>query len=304
MRILLLACLLMLGAPPAWAQRVQTGIAGDSIRVGDPFRAVVRIELPPGSDIVLPDSLASTADVENAGTVRLRRDSANGVLTVSAAYPLTAWRPGTLDLPVLTADVRSGAGTRRITIDLPQVAVVSVLPADTTNIEARPAKDVMGGNRVWWPWFVAALLLLAALIALYIWWRRRRARAAADAPMPLIMPRERALEELERIRKLGLLEQGDFRRFYTLLSEVARKYLQTVEPALSTWLTTEELVARTADRAELKPAHAVLRHADLVKFARSVPDREAAARDLDRTIEWVNGFPAPIVAPADVEKVA
>jgi hypothetical protein len=288
----------VLAASPVLAQRVETGISRDTIRVGDPFRAVVRIELAPGTDLVLPDSLVSTEDVESAGTVRMRRDSANGVVSIAAAYPLTAWRPGPLPLPELNVTLKTPQGDRVQTIKLPDITVVSVLPADTTNIQAKPPKDVLGGNRVWWPWILALILALALALALFWWWRRRRKARPEDVPLPMIMPRERALEELERIRKLGLVRAGDFKRHYTLVSEVLRKYMSTTEPKWSTDLTTDELAQRTLEVSEAKPAISVLRQSDMVKFARSVPDAQTAERDLERTSDWITEYPAP--APVSV----
>lgn len=120
--------------------------------------------------------------------------------------------------------------------------------------------------------------------------------------MPLIMPRERALEEIERIRKLGLIEQKEYKRYYTLVAEVLRRYMQTVEPSWSTHLTTEELQARAS--TEAKPAMAVLRQADLVKFARSIPGSETAHGDLDRSRAFIESYPHPLETAAPEERVA
>jgi hypothetical protein len=229
----------------------------------------------------------------------MRRDSANGVVSVAAAYPLTAWRPGPLPLPELGVTLKTPQGDRVRTIKLPDITVLSVLPADTANIEAKPPKDVLGGNRVWWPWLLGLMLALAVAVALFWWWRKRRRAQPEDVPLPVIMPRERALEELERIRKLGLVREGDFKRHYTLVSEVLRKYMSTTEPKWSTDLTTDELAQRTKDVAEAKPALSVLRQADMVKFARSIPDAQTAERDLERTREWITQYPAPVAVPAE-----
>lgn len=286
----------------ARAQEIQTRISKDTIRVGDPFRALVRIELPPGTDIVLPDSLTPTDDVENAGKVRMRRDSAGGVVTIAAAYPLTAWRTGPLELPVLSVTVRTPNGRQQRAITLPSVNVISVLPADTTGIKAKPPKDVLGPDRLWWPWIVAALVLLALLALAYWWWRRRARNRSDDVIIPTIMPRDRALEEIERIRKLGLIEQKEFKRYYTLVGEVLRQYMQTIEPAWGTHLTTEELHARAS--AQASAAMTVLRQADLVKFARGIPAPETAQGDLDRTRAFIESYPPPPAPAAPEERVA
>lgn len=303
MRALIALLAVYVCASAADAQTVQTRISHDTIRVGDPFRAIVRIELPAGMEIMLPDSLTPTEDVENAGKVRMRRDSANGVVTVVAAYPLTAWRTGLLELPMFMPWLRDAEGRKQMAVALPDINVVSVLPADTAKIKPKPPKDVLGPDRLWWPWILLAVVLALALAALYWWWRRRRrAHAAVEAPIPAIMPRERALREIERIRKLGLVEQKEYKRYYSLLTDVVRPYMQTIEPAWSTHLTTEELAARTAGHAEVKPAMSLLRRADLVKFARSIPEPDAARADLEHARAWVSSYPA--LAAVHEEKVA
>lgn len=283
---------------------VKTGLSRDTIRVGDPFRAVISIDLPRGTDAVLPDSLQPTEDVENAGKVRMRRDTANGALRILAAYPLTAWRPGSLTLPDLNVVLRTSAGDRHVAIKLPAIPVLSVLPKDTAGIKPKPPKDVLGPNRLWWPWILAAVLLLLALIAAYWWWRRHRNREVPAVPIVPIMPRERALEELERIRALGLIEEGLYKRFYTLVSEVLRQYLATVEPAWSTDLTTTELARIVRGNTDVSPAIAILRNADMAKFAKYVPQKDEAVRDLERAFDLVRKYPAPVPATSTEAKAA
>ncbi len=287
---------LLLAAPmavPAQQPRVATALSRDSIRVGDPFRVVVRIDLPAGVSAALPDSLEAGEDIENAGRMRMRRDSANGAWRVRAVYPLTAWRPGQLPLPELSVVLRSAAGERTVAVKLPSVPVLSVLPKDTTNIQAKPAKDVLGGNRLWWPWLLAALLLLLAL-ALAYWWYRTHRRAAVPPAQPEVMPRERALAELRRIEQLGLIEEQQFKRFYVLLTALLRAYLETVHAQWGTGLTTEELARVMGRGDELRPAVSVLRGGDMVKFARHESNQADARRDLNRARDFVQAYPPAV----------
>lgn len=287
-------------AAPSYAQRIATGISRDTIRVGDTFRAVVRIGLAPGTGVMLPDTLPAGEDIENAGKVRMRRDSTSDGVSVVAAYPLTAWRPGTLALPALDVILREGTAERPLSIELPDVPVLSVLPADTAGIKPKPLKDVLGGSRLWWPWLLAALLLLLAL-ALAYWWYRRRKRAVQPLTeaLPVIMPRERALEELERIRKLGLVEQQEFKRYYTLISEVLRQYMASAERAWSADLTTDELAQRTRQVGDVADAISVLSSSDYVKFARGVPTAADARADWDRAHDWISRF--RVIQPGELE---
>ncbi|HEX6559481.1 MAG TPA: hypothetical protein VF021_08460 [Longimicrobiales bacterium] len=284
---------LLAAVTAAHAQVVQTGLSRDTIRVGDPFRAVVRVIVPEGTEIVFPDSLPATEDVENSGKMRVKRDSAVGGSSVVAAYALTAWRPGALTLPDVRVVLKTANGERTLGIRLPAVHVVSVLPADTTGIQAKPPKDVLGGNRLWWPWLLAALLLLIALGLWYWWYRKRRREEPALDVIPTIMPRDRALHELDRIAQMDLLREGLYKRYYTLVAEVLRQYMTTVEPSWTGYLTTEELARKVRGRSEITGAIAVLRNADMVKFAKQTPSQSEASRDLDRTRDFITDYPPP-----------
>jgi hypothetical protein len=304
MKRALVLFMLLLCVKTASAQRVVVGLSSDSIRVGDPFRVLVRVSVPKGATVVLPDSLPTTEDIENSGKVRTRRDSTSAGVGVLAAYPITAWRADSVALPPIVVVFKSNLGEQRLTIDLPVVPVISVLPPDTAGIEPKPPKDVLGANRVWWPLLLAALLLVA-LIALAIWWWQRRKRTVGEIEaVPQALPRERALEELERVRQAALVEKGEYKEHYTRVAEVLRRYAATVNPALSTDLTTSELAERVRDDAAVKPALAVLKHSDMVKFARSVPGAADAHADLDRARDWITAYPPPVVEAAHEEKAA
>lgn len=271
----------------ASAQRVHVGFSRDTIRVGDPFRAVLKIDVPPGTEVVLPDSMTPAEDVENAGRVRARRDSTAAGVSVVAAYPLTAWRTGPLTVTDLKVLFKSTTGDRTISVKMPPLNVVSVLPADTSNIQPKPPKDVLGKDRLWWPWILLALVVATAIAVGYWLWRRRRRKPVMEEAVPLVLPRDRALQELERIRKLGLAREGMYKRHYSLVSEVLRQYMETLDPNWIGGLTTDELSRLTRSRVEVKPAIRVLRNADMVKFAAAPATTDDAEGDLDRARDWI-----------------
>lgn len=285
------ACLMLLaGATPASGQQPRGAVVPEAITVGDVFHAAVRLEIGEGARIAAPDSLDLVADVEHAGRREVRIDTAGGVRRATITYPLAAWRPGTYELPPLPIRILDAQRDTTLRVPLPAFEVSSVLPADTAGIEPKPAKDVLGANRLWWPILLA--LLIAALIAtaLYIWWKRRR---AVDEPLvftPAVPPLDAALAQLAALRREGLIERGEFRVFYGRLTETLRHYAAAIEPHWSVDLTTSELAVRLRASAGMQDAlelTRILGEADMVKFARAVTTRDNAARDLDAARAWV-----------------
>lgn len=299
--------LLLLCAGTASAQQPRAAVVPESITVGDVFHAAVRVDLREGMTVSAPDSIALIEDVEQAGRREVRIDSAGGARHAIVMYPLAAWRPGTYELPDITLRLAGVGVDSVVSVALPSFDVRSVLPADTAGIEPKPAKDVLGANRLWWPILLG--LLLAAVIgtALYIWWRRRNAVEETVVFTPDVPPLEVALAQLAALRREGLIERGELRPFYERLTETLRHYAAAVEPRWGVDLTTSELAGRL--RAELDVTDAleltrILGAADMVKFARAVTTRENASRDLDAARAWIEGFAARSEPDTDARRAA
>jgi hypothetical protein len=317
MRSLVTLGVALLCAAGVHAQRPvpQAAVVPEAITVGDVFHAAIRLDLPAGVQLAAPDSLVLPEDLEHAGRRELRFDTAAAAADGSAArrvtvvYPLTAWRPGSYELPPLALRLVGDGAATTLAVQLPSFEVRSVLPADTAGIEPQPARDVLGPNRLWWP--IVLALLLAALVmgGLYYWWRRRRRPPVEQevAPAIIVLPRAAALERLAELRRSGLIERGEMKPYYEQLTETLRHYAASLSAAWSTDLTTAELSALPASRRvphamDLLP---ILQGADMVKFARAPATQEGAWRDLDAAVAWIErAEPEQHAAGTDDRRVA
>jgi hypothetical protein len=309
--LLALAVAALLGPGPAMAQEVARGvILSDSARVGDRVPVAVRVVVGPDERVALPEFLPLQGDeLENAARVRERTETLeDGRTQVTGVYTITPWRPGLMELPEITVQVRSSTGEiRTITATLPALEVHSVLPADADALQPMPPKGVVGPSYAWWPFVLLALLLAA--VAFLAWWvmkRRRGAGVGVALAVPAVPPRERALAALHEARDAGLVERGEWKDFYSRISHALREYLEALEPTWGEDLTTTEVLARV--RTDVGPREAaalsnLLRAADQVKFARRTPDGEAARAEWTAARDWVARFDGP-PRPETVEAAA
>lgn len=278
--------------------RASAAVVPQTITVGDVFHAAIRVAAPAGMEIVFPDSLELPREVESAGRREIRIDTIGGEHQVTAVYPLTAWRPGDVPLPPAEITVRDTAGARTIEVSFPAFALASVLPTDTAGIEPKPAKDVLGANRIWWPILLAAGVLLALLAALW-WWYRRRAPHETVAPSPVVSPRERVFARLDAARSAGLVEAGRTKEFYIEVTEALREYLETLDVRWSRDLTTSELAGRMRGLgvdAQAAALIGLLGNGDLVKFAQRRPLSAEAYADWTTAHRFVESFDWPLPA--------
>jgi len=305
-RILAAACLAF-GAVPAAAaaQQVATALEPDTIRVGEPLRVAVRVTLTAGAAVSFPDTLPVPEDVENLATVRLMTPDSAAPDRTTALYTVTAWRPGALALDTLRVPVRDADGTTRtLLVDLPDGAVVSVLPPDSSGLEPKPDAGVLGPSFVWWLWLLAIVAIIAVLGLLLWWWHRRRSRQVA-APVPAVPARERAIAALDEAWRARPEHGRAPDPFYARVSRIMRAYLDELDPAWGLDRTTPELSAALLARLTAEEAarlRDLLREADQVKFARAWPPADEAERFWRAAREFVEGFREPAgEAEAEVE---
>jgi hypothetical protein len=301
---LLVTALLPIALPhAARAQSVRTATLPDTITVGDVARAAVRVTVPRNAVVTFPDSLVLPAELENAGDRTITIDTSATGLEITAEYAVAGWRPGAHALPVVPFTI--DGVTYAATFD--SMRIQSVLPADTTGIKPKPLKAVLGGTRVWWPILALLLALLVVAAIAYVIWRRRANRIVELPAAPRRPARDLALDRLQRARDAGLVERGDMKQFYSEMSDALREYVAAVDASLTTDLTTTELTLATRRRGATAAAVdlvTLLRSADMVKFARRVPDPAEAYDVWARARAWVSDVTWPPVPREQTERAA
>lgn len=264
---------------PADAQsRVQMGVSvlPDTVRVGDPFRVVVRVRAPAGATVEFPPVPDSAGPVQALDPMTTRT-AAGDLVDVTAVYRLAAWE---LDLqPIELGDVivRLGGDRTVATVRGAAVYVQSVLPPDSSLHVPKPARALVDlPESRWLFWLLLALAALAiGLLAWWLWrrWQARRRAASGDEDAYAYAQRE-----FERIEALGLVEAGERGRFVALMADVMRDYLARRVTGAHPSLTSTELLAsmRHAPAVPKERLAGVLTEVDLVKFARRPVDAEQA----------------------------
>ena len=210
----------------------------------------------------------------------------DGTKTTSQEIKVAVFGTGNLETPDLPISVRGPDGTVEQVSPLP--VELRVLPGitdpDAPLEDIQPQADLSTP-----PWddpvvrhstllIVLAGLLAGALVAAYLIRRRLQ-----GAPLPVLDPRtpwEIAIDELDRIERLDLPEDGWFKEHYTLVADTTRVYVQAmylrdVSPVDAIDMTTDEiwvaLRRSSLDYDDAKLVLDLLREADFVKFAKYRP---------------------------------
>jgi hypothetical protein len=170
-------------------------------------------------------------------------------------------------------------------VAFPALRVTSLLgeQIDPSQFRDIAGEIVLVGPLDWWPWAAgAAGLVLAGAVA---WWMLR------GRPRAPLAPDAWALAEFRRLEGAGLPAQGDFGRYYDELTGIVRRYVALRYAIPADRQTSREFLEATRAHpdfpaTEAERLRALLRLADLVKFAKAEPTRA----ECDANLAEARGF--------------
>ncbi len=127
------------------------------------------------------------------------------------------------------------------------------------------------------PFILGAFVVIVLIVfALFVWRYVRKRRAAVTAtPKPAHVL---AYEQLDLLENKRLVEKGIVQEYYVRLSDIFRHYLQNRFAIFAVEQTTQELLRSITGMSDMSSAaknqtQNFLLHADLVKFAKYLPEK-------------------------------
>jgi hypothetical protein len=275
-----------------------------SYRIGDLIRVTLEIRAVNGVTYTTPDWAG-----DSLGRLELKSKSApqtvryRGGYGQKIAYTFTSWETGQFTLPALSFKYLTKSGqTARYTIPACKIRVVSVLPKGRTKaqllaLQPKKSKPPVRLPPTYRPlWYLAAIGAVGGVTALLIfWWRKYRSTLTAAETQNLTPPEPAhviALRRLNNLKEHDLLAQGNFKVYYSELSECLRAYLEDRFQIKALEMTTEEFLSYLSND-QLLPGDCrqILRHflqtSDLIKFAKHLPELAEAAAAWDQVYQIV-----------------
>ena len=125
-----------------------------------------------------------------------------------------------------------------------------------------------------------ALIILSLIVWYVVWYMRNKWQGSVRdvKPTPKLPPHVIAIKALDELRNRKLWQNGKHKLYYSTLTEILRLYIEGRWEVGALEMTTDEIITALRDvdikhdsRSNLV---AILRTADMVKFAKALPDAE------------------------------
>jgi hypothetical protein len=256
---------------------VAVRVEPQTVSIGSRFRYTVEVTSDAGAEVFVAQPAERLGDFDIVDFGIDPAVAREGKTVLSRWYTLVGYSPGEHMVKAPPVHYRV-AGSEMLEAPSAEirVSVESVLekagsPTDIRDI--KPPEAVPVDRRPYY--LLGGGLVLALLLVAGLYWffnRDKRAQVAAP-PRP---PHDLAVEELERLRRRGLVAEGAFKEYYSALSGIVRTYVEQRFHIRAPEMTTEEFLLIAARSGKLLGQHRSLLgdflvESDLVKFARHMP---------------------------------
>lgn len=235
----------------------------DSAAIGSTVVLTLRYRLPEGAGF---SGIPIIKGLENL--TRVDREIGPDKIRITLLVDqLDSWKTGPLSLDYLDKEGK----IQVLTTDPVSLTMLPNLGERPEEAELRPIKGIVPTKAMWLkslPWIACISALLLIIFGLFWWYYRRRRKDLLT--MVQEPPYVLAKREIEQLEIQGLFEKGQAKAFYFRFSEILRQYLETLRGFPAAEFTTEEIascISHEQDRRLLS----ILRQADLVKFADTIP---------------------------------
>ena len=266
--------------------KISGSITPDSIGIGDRFIYTIEVDKDIAQGIYFPIIGGEQTHYELIEQPRVDTLERNGRrVKVRQTYHLAAFQEGVHHIvpQVIYADKNI---TDTLSGDDTMHLMVTTFIIDSTAhsiFDIKPQKDMpfkFAEIAGYVKWTIIALLLLALLA--YVAWRvmRHYGKSLSDIfrPAPPLPPHEVARQALEKLYVQRLWQADKHKLYYSTITDILRIYIDGRFGVGAMEMTSDEIIAAMRNveisQKSLMDLTQILRDADLVKFAKAMPEAE------------------------------
>lgn len=257
-------------------QKVETSIDTTKNKIGAEFKLTLKTSVDTLSKVVFPKlkNIGALEVIQSYPIDTIKKDDRYELIK---KYGLTQFDSGKYTIPSIKILINN----KQFLSDSIKVEVANV-QVDTLRQKMYDIKEIVKSEDSigdWWKYLLGILLILG--IGAFVYWYLKIRQKKKIEEEVYKTPIEKATTLLNILEKKELWQHGEVKEYYSELTDIARNYIEEAIEIPAMESTTSELI-EALKKASLKKKmklsqetienlFAVLKQADLVKFAKSTP---------------------------------
>lgn len=280
------------------AQDVSVKASLDSMvmLIGHQSKLTLELTKPTDADIAFPlvlDTLVDKVEVLSRSAIDTTfiNDERQHL---TQEFLVTSFDSGFYYIPPFEFEIQENSGGGELFTD-PLILKMYTYQIDTIAgvFDIKPVKKIKYTFKEFLPYLIwGTIIILVILAGIALYWRFKKKKPLfTPKPKPLEPPYITAFRELERIRSEKLWQNGKEKEYFTDLTDTLRGYIERRYEVLAMEQTSDEILADIKDildKEDLKKIDAILRLADLVKFAKLKPLMDESEKCLKEVYTFVD----------------
>ncbi len=315
------------GAAAGSQPRITAAVTPDSVMIGDRVCFEITVDKDVMQAVMFPTFNPPKPESEGDGTGNEEAPSLECIeelpedtlsqegrrVVIRKRYTLAAFDEGRYVLPAQVLYADKNIVDTLYAAEAPSISVAT-FEIDSTAVanglvDIKPQKTLrfrFGEISGWLLLALGVVALIALATYLLARYMHRRGRRLADIfrPAPPPPPHVAAISALEELHNRKLWQNNQHKLYYSGLSDILRTYLDGRYGVGAMEMTTDEIVEAIRDVEMPNKCSmnlvAILREADLVKFAKAMPEAEENEENYNRAYFFVEET-KPIEEQTDAE---
>lgn len=293
----LVSLLLAFSVESAFSQGIRSRIWFDTpeIMIGDQVLFHLEVTQPNEVHIFFPeftDTLISGIEILRsfpADTLLLE----DGQFQVTKSYLVTGFYSGDYEIRSLPLGFQMSGHANTLSTGFASLKIIAPEIDESKGIyDIKPPIEIPLTVVEVLPWVLLVFWLLAGVYVLYWFIRAHRNQKEMEQAIIIETAHEVALREFQKLKNEKLWQNAKEKAYHTRLTDILRKYLENrfglraMESTSHEILTSLETI-READEQNREHMAFVLQTADMVKFAKVIPDAQENEKSMDYAESFV-----------------
>lgn len=260
-----------------FAQKVSTSIDSTKKKIGSEFKLTLKADVDTAAKVLFPKSKVF-GRLEVLESYKIDTIKKGSRYELIKQYGLTQFDSGKYTIPKIPILING----KQVFSDSINIEIANV-KVDTLKQKMYDIKNIIQVEKPMGNWWIYLLIFIGIIgIGLLIYYFIKK-RQSQPKPEVIIYksPIEKATTLLQQLERKELWQKGEIKNYYSELTDIARNYIEEEIQIPAMESTTSELILglqNAAKKKKLKLSNEtvenlekVLKQADLVKFAKSIP---------------------------------